>query len=212
MSAKKKSAGKGAKRAKPAKVAKARAKVAAPKKRGAAKKAAPRKAGAKKAAPKKLAAKKAAPKKLAAKKAAPKKLAAKKAAPKKLAAKVPAKKKTARAKPAAKPPITRRDGSGHLDPKYAADLRERIREQPKKDDDRAFLAGSRTGESLSEELGEEFVETVTSGEDEGNEVRDQRVTEELGGPFTVTSGGTEFADGDDASNPKSATREPFPRT
>ena len=67
-------------------------------------------------------------------------------------------------------------------------------------------------DALSSELGEEFVETVTSGEDEGNELRDERVTEELGGPFTVTTGGTEFADGVDPSNPRRATREPFPRT
>jgi hypothetical protein len=184
MSAKKKSAGKGAKRAKAAKT---------PKKRVTAAKA---RAGAAKRGGAKRAIAKSAKKKPVAKKSIVRKLAAKKP--------VKAKAASAKAKPAA---VKRRDGAGHLDPKYAADLRERLRAKPKKDDERAFAA-----DELSEELGEEFVETVTSGEDEGNELRDKRVTEELGGPFTVTTGGTEFAGGVDASNPKRATREPFPRT
>jgi hypothetical protein len=125
-------------------------------------------------------------------------------------AKAPAKAKraVAKAKPAAKKskgPVRRRDGAGHLDPKYAAKLRADMHKPEK--EGRAFGR-----DALSSELGEEYVETVTSGEDEGNEVRDKRVTEELGGPFTVTNGGTEFADGVDASNPRRATREPFPRT
>jgi hypothetical protein len=179
MSAKKKkAAGKVAKRVKPAK-GRAKAPKAKPK------------AKAKARAPKKHAA----PKKRVAAKAAPKKAAPKKAAP------------IAKAKRSPSPPaLKRRDGSGHLDPKYAADLRARSRNKTK-DDNRAF-----GGDALSEELGEEFVETVTSGEDEGNEVRDQRVTEELGGPFTVTTGGSEFGNDVDGSNPKGATREPFPRT
>jgi hypothetical protein len=202
MSVKKKAAKKGAKRAKSAKplprkgsVVKARAGTA---KRAAAKKAPP----AKKPVAKKLAAKKAAPKRLAAKKPVAKKLAAKKAAPKKLAGREAT---LAGPKPT-QADLKRRDGAGHLDPKYAADLRERLKERPK-DDNRAF-----TSDALSRELGEEFVETVTSGEDEGNEIRDKRTTEELGGPFTVSSGGTEFASGVDPSNPKTSTREPFPRT
>ena len=184
MSAKKKSAGRGAKRAKPAKVAKAKAKVkakaSAPKKRVLAKKASAKKAPAAKKLAKKL-------------------------APKKLAAKPVVKARAAKPKPAAVGAMKRRDATGHLDPKYAADLRAKGKRT--KDDDRAF-----NSDALSKELGEEFVETVTSGEDEGNEVRDQRVTEELGGPFTVSTGGAEYANDVDGSNPKGATREPFPRT
>jgi hypothetical protein len=194
MSVKKKAAKKGAKRAKPAKplprkgsVVKARAGTA---KRAAAKKSPPAK---------KLAAKKPVAKKLAAKKPVAKKLVAKKAAPKKLGGR-----EATLAGPKPRPAVKRRDATGHLDPKYAADLR--ALESPK-DDDRAFAS-----DALSRELGEEFVETVTSGEDEGNELRDKRTTEELGGPFTVSSGGTEFASGVDPSNPKTSTREPFPRT
>jgi len=179
MSAKKKSAG-----AKRAKAAKKPARAAKPKARVAAKKP---------VAKKKLAAKKPVAKKLAAKKAGAKKPVAKKLVAKKLAKTKPVE-------------MRRRDGSGHLDPKYAADLRARSRGK-QKDDNRAF-----GNDALSKEMGEEFVETVTSGEDEGNEVRDQRVTEELGGPFTVSTGGTEYGRDVDGSNPKGATREPFPRT
>jgi hypothetical protein len=173
-----------------ARTTRAKARKAAPKKKRVVAKAKP----AKKVA-------KAASKKASPKKAAPKAVAAKKAAPKRAASKVAAKAKpAAKVKRAAPAPIKRRDGAGHLDPKYAQELRARSRGKTK-DDDRAF-----------EELGEEFVETITSGEDEGNEVRDQRVAEEVGGPFTLTNGNTEFAEGTDGSNPKTATREPFPRT
>jgi hypothetical protein len=184
-----------------ARTTRAKARKAAPKKKRVVAKAKP----AKKVA-------KAASKKASPKKAAPKAVAAKKAAPKRAASKVAAKAKpAAKVKRAAPAPIKRRDGAGHLDPKYAQELRARSRGKTK-DDDRAFLAGARSADSLTEELGEEFVETITSGEDEGNEVRDQRVAEEVGGPFTLTNGNTEFAEGTDGSNPKTATREPFPRT
>jgi hypothetical protein len=208
MSAKKKSAGASAKRAKPRKAPKSRPGATKPKARVAAKKPAAKKLAAKRPAAKKLATKKPVAKKLVAKKPVAKKLvAAKKPAAKKLVATEISPKHHSNSKPAAKPTaVKRRDGAGHLDPKYAAELRALSNENPK-DDNRAF-----GGDALSEELGEEFVETVTSGEDEGTEVRDQRVTEELGGPFTVTSGGTEFARDVDGSNPKGATREPFPRT
>jgi hypothetical protein len=204
MSAKKKAAGVSKKAAKKVANAKAKKLVAAKAKKGPAKKVAAKKGAAKKGAKaiaKKLAAK---PAKKGAKNAAKKgakKIAAKPA--KKLAAKKPAKR--AAPKPKA-PEMKRRDGAGHLDPAYEADLRARIESKPK-DDDRAF-----GGDALGNELGEEFVETVTSGEDEGTELRDQKLTEEVGGPFTVTSGGTEFASGEDESNPEEATREPFPTT
>ena len=95
--------------------------------------------------------------------------------------------------------------------RYAAELRERIRDsEPPKDDSRAFLGGKR--DDLAEQLGEEAVEKMTSGEDDGEDVANQEVAEETGGPFVVTSGGTEFASGTDASNPEGADREPFPTT
>jgi hypothetical protein len=199
MSAKKKAKAKTSKRAakrspKPAKVAPkkkaiakpARAKAATKSKRPAAKAARPKAAAAKA----KVAAK---PKKATVKKAAAKKAAPKKAAPKKAPA--------------------RRDGAGHLDPQYAKELLARSRESaPPKDDGRAFLDGPSSGDGLAENLGEDFVEMATSGEDDTQDRAAEEVPEEVGGPFVETSGGTEFASGTDASNPPDAKREPFPTT
>jgi len=175
-------------------------------KKAPAKKKASKKTAAKKAAPKKKAAKKATAKKATAKKATPKKATAKKAAPKKAAAKP----KAAPKKPAK--PKKRRDATGHLDPSYERDLRRMSKENVEHDDDRAFLVGERQNDALAQELGSEFVETVTSGEDEGTELRDEALSEEIGGPFVVTPAGREFADDVDESNPEDATREPFPKT
>jgi len=116
-------------------------------------------------------------------------------------------------KAAAKAPIHRRDNSGHLDPKYAADLDARRKEAGGKDDDKAFLGGkSHSSDPLAEELGENFVKTAISGEDSIDDDLDQVTEEESGGPFVETTGGTEFAAGEDESNPKGAKREPFPTT
>jgi hypothetical protein len=81
-----------------------------------------------------------------------------------------------------------------------------------KDDDRAFVDESHSSDTLAEQLGEGFVESATTGQYEGEEVFDQVVAEENGGPFLETSARTEFAHGTDASNIKGATREPFPKT
>ena len=105
----------------------------------------------------------------------------------------------------------RRDGSGRLDPKYARDLRALSRENNGDDNDRAFFKAPRTGDDLAEELGEEAVGTMTSGEAQGDRLSNEEVEEERGGPF-VKTGGEEFAGGTDRSNPRDATREPFPRT
>jgi len=131
----------------------------------------------------------------------------------KKAAKPPAKVQTpalAKASPRKDEGIRRRDGSGHLDPKYAADLRRRIG----KPDPEAvgFLAQSRSSDDLAEALGEQFVEGATTGEGAGEEQLDQEVPEERGGPFVRSNAGTEFAEGTDRSNPKGAKREPFPTT
>jgi hypothetical protein len=179
------------------------------KKAAKAPKKAPAKAKAK--APKKAFAKAKAPKKALAKAKAPKKAFAKAKAPKKALAKAKAK---APAKAKAKP-VARRDATGHLNPKYAADLRAKSRESAEDTNDtRAFLkkGRSRTKDSLGEELGEDAVRTMTSGEDQSDQLQDLEVEEELGGPFVTTSGGTEFARGTDRSNPRRATREPFPKT
>lgn len=60
----------------------------------------------------------------------------------------------------------------------------------------AFIRESeaRTGsrEDLSELLGEDFLRAATSGEEVGEDVRDEVVPEELGGPFLETDAGEEF--------------------
>jgi hypothetical protein len=125
----------------------------------------------------------------------------------------PKKKAAPKARPKKKAtPKPRRDATGHLDPSYAKDLRRMSRENAEHDDDRAFLVGERADDALAQELGTEFVETVTSGEDEGIELRDQTVEEETGGPFVPSTAGKEFADEPDESNPPDATREPFPKS
>ena len=68
----------------------------------------------------------------------------------------------------------------------------------------------RSRDSLAEEMGEEFVNGATGGEETSVEARDQIVEEENGGPFIVTRARTEFAQGTDASNPITAERAPFP--
>jgi hypothetical protein len=117
------------------------------------------------------------------------------------------------AKPAAKSPIKRRrDATGHLDPRYARDLRALSNENRDGREDRAFFRGPRSGDDLAEELGEEAVSTMTSGEDQSDHLISAEVEEERGGPFVKTRASDEFARGTDRSNPRDATREPFPRT
>jgi hypothetical protein len=161
---------------------------------------------------------KAAPAKKAARKRAaaaarPTRAAARKA-PKKARAKV-ASKARAKAPPRGKAgarakPIQRRDRPGHIDPKYGDDLRHKG--VPADADPNSFLDRPRSRDDLVEELGEEVVTEATSAEHEGEDVLDQEVPEERGGPFVETTGDTEFGHGTDPSNPKGASREPFPRT
>lgn len=109
-------------------------------------------------------------------------------------------------------PPRRRDATGHLDPEYEAKLRAETGHARTAEDARAFLDGPRSKDTLSEQLGEEVIQTATSGEDEAEDVFNQSVPEDAGGPFVETTGRTEFAHGTDASNIKGATREPFPKT
>jgi hypothetical protein len=119
------------------------------------------------------------------------------------------------ARPAAKKartptPIRRRDGSGHLDPQYAADLRAKSgRPEP---EPTSFVQRPRSNDDLVEELGEEVIGEATSAEHEGGDILDQEVPEERGGPFVETTGAEEFGHGVDPSNPPGAKREPFPTT
>ena len=108
--------------------------------------------------------------------------------------------------------VTRRDATGHLDPEYQRKLLEPSLEQRARDgDSRAFIDGA-APEELSEELGEAFVQAVTSGEDAEIERRESITPEESGGPFVPSTAGQEFAGGTDESNIPEATREALPRT
>jgi len=188
-------------------MAKKKAKKAAKKSTARARKAAPARKAAKKRA---VAAK--APKRVV--RAAARKPAVKakakpvvKAKPKARVVKAKAK---VRAKAVAKPAVRRRDRPGHIDPKYGRDLR-KLSEPPEPDPE-SFFGGPRGKDDLSEEMGEEVVATATTGEYEAEAVREQDVPEEVGGPFVETTAREEFGHGTDPSNPKGATREPFPRT
>jgi hypothetical protein len=115
------------------------------------------------------------------------------------------------AKPA--PVLQRRDATGHLTPQYAAELLSHRGELAEPNDGRAFLPSAIRRDALAEELGESFLRTATGGgEESDDETLDEVVPEEMGGPFIVTTGATEFAHDTDESNPPDATREPFPRT
>jgi hypothetical protein len=114
--------------------------------------------------------------------------------------------------PAPAKPIHRRDATGHLDPEYAARLRAESLEGRDNDDNRAFLPEGHSKDDLAEELGEEAVEAMTSGESQREDDLDQVTDEERGGPFVESTAGVEYAEGTDPSNPSTATREPFPKT
>ncbi len=65
-------------------------------------------------------------------------------------------------------------------------------------------------DDLADLLAEEYVRSVTSGEEQGVEMRDEEVPEEAGGPFIETSGRKEFGYDVDESNPEDAEAEPLP--
>ena len=112
-----------------------------------------------------------------------------------------------------KPPVVRRDATGHLNPEYERKLRETSLEGKTTDgESKAFLGHNESSDPLAEELGESFVQSATSGEDAETERLERVVEEESGGPFVTTPAGQEFAGGTDESNIAEATREPLPRT
>jgi hypothetical protein len=103
-----------------------------------------------------------------------------------------------------------RDATGHVDPRYAADLQalsQAMRAEPP--DPVAFFDANIRRDSLAEELGEGFVRTATSGDDEAD-LRDEDSLEEMGGPFVESTSAQEFAYDTDASNAEDVTPEPCP--
>lgn len=109
-------------------------------------------------------------------------------------------------------PMPRRDAAGHLDPTYAEKLRTLGGESSREKDAKGFVPETHGNDSLTEELGEQFVKAATSGEDSEADTLNAVVAEEVGGPFVVTNSGEEFARGTDPSNPDDADREAFPTT
>jgi hypothetical protein len=87
----------------------------------------------------------------------------------------------------------RRDGSGHLDPEYEAMLLAGSGGSANGDRELAFLGRPWSVDPLAEERAGDFVVSVTSGQDEAQELLDRTLPEEEGGPFVETSGKTEFA-------------------
>jgi hypothetical protein len=104
--------------------------------------------------------------------------------------------------------VEHRNGAGHLDPSYEAELRARVQDRARKTRERAFVSATSSANATAEEAGEEFVIAVTSGKnvDSRNEYR----SDERGGPFVLTNADVEFAYDADETNPEDATREPFP--
>ncbi len=94
--------------------------------------------------------------------------------------------------------------------------RARALARPRSDDANAFMPDPEGGpahirDDLAENLAEEFVDAATRGDGADDEAIDGVVSEEIGGPFIVTSAADEFAHDTDAANPPDAEREPLPR-
>jgi hypothetical protein len=88
--------------------------------------------------------------------------------------------------------------------------RDEARERIGEANEKAFV-GADTSEDEAKEMGEEFVRSVTSGEEAESEMEEEEATEEQGGPFVVTSASTEYGFGTDESNPVDAEKAPFPQ-
>jgi hypothetical protein len=105
--------------------------------------------------------------------------------------------------------VQRRDATGHLNPKYAADLRKRSVENAGREY-APFVDRPKTLDSLASALGREFIEAATTGDEVRLAELNERIPEDDGGPFVITRARDEFARGRDGSNPRGSTREPFP--
>ena len=79
-----------------------------------------------------------------------------------------------------KPPKTglrRRDATGHLDPRYAAELLEQSRENQTSDPPPSGFVHDASDE-LAEDLGEKFVQAATSAEDGDDDAGDELIRDE----------------------------------
>lgn len=88
--------------------------------------------------------------------------------------------------------LVRRDATGHMNPDYERDLlalsgRHGVAEPP------AFVNAPNTRDEFAEAFGEGAVLAMTTGADGEQQLFDQVVTEEWGGPFIVTPSRIELA-------------------
>ncbi|MHB8416741.1 MAG: hypothetical protein ACYDCL_01610 [Myxococcales bacterium] len=151
---------------------------------------------------------------------------AKRRAKRSTAKKAPAKKKAARQakarRPAAepKPRQAPRERAAARDAERRRLLRE---ERALERDDQADEEESALPESpeyipgaledpLAEVLGEAAVRSEVSGAQAAEDIRDEDLDEDEGGPFVEASAREELARGTDGSNPKDAEPAPFPTT
>ena len=111
--------------------------------------------------------------------------------------------------PAPPVPLHVRDGTGHLRPQYAVDLEALGQASAEPTDLVAFLDADIRRDALAEHLGEDFVRTATSGEDEAAERPDDESIEEMGGHIVESPTATELAEDADAAVAK---RTLFPTT
>ncbi|HSZ81688.1 MAG TPA: hypothetical protein VLA14_05375 [Polyangia bacterium] len=91
-----------------------------------------------------------------------------------------------------------------------------VKARKRSDDADAFIPDpgegpARTRDDLAEVLAEDFIGAATSGNDVLEDDLERETSDELGGPFVVTSARLELADDVDASNPIGAEVEAFPR-
>lgn len=61
-------------------------------------------------------------------------------------------------------PVDHRDGAGHLGPALEAELRARVHDGLPRHRDRAFVRGTSGADANTEQSGEDFVWSVTTGE------------------------------------------------
>jgi hypothetical protein len=83
-------------------------------------------------------------------------------------------------------PDSRRDGSGHMDRAYAADLQQMAMETVPVES-RPFIGSPHTEDDLAEHLAEQAIETATSGEDHGLDTFDVDAPEDVMSPFRVVN-------------------------
>src|SRR5690349_18098457 len=79
-------------------------------------------------------------------------------------------------------PDSRRDGAGHMDRAYAADLQQ-LGRQTSPTESKPFIGSPHTEDDLAEQLAEQAVATATSGEDHGLDTFDVDAPEDVMSPF-----------------------------